>query len=113
MARMAVWEYPSLGYCLQSKYHPGVSRTKFTLADDRFRELLKASRLKAGLTQSELAKRLDAPQSYVSKFETGERRLDFVETALVCGALGIGIVSFAREFAKRFELQATVKRVSR
>jgi transcriptional regulator with XRE-family HTH domain len=33
----------------------------------------------SSLTQAEVARRLSRPQSFISKFETGERRLDFVE----------------------------------
>jgi transcriptional regulator with XRE-family HTH domain len=40
---------------------------------------LKEARLDAGLTQVDIAKKLKQPQSFVSKFESGERRLDFVE----------------------------------
>ncbi|MBI3054031.1 MAG: helix-turn-helix transcriptional regulator [Betaproteobacteria bacterium] len=47
------------------------------------------------LSQTEVAARLGRPQSYVSKYETGERRLDFAETVFVCDALGIGIEKFA------------------
>ena len=61
--------------------------------------MLRALRLEKGLTQVDLAARLGLPQSYVSKYETGERRVDFVETALICDALGIGIESFAARFA--------------
>lgn len=45
----------------------------------RFLERLKQARAEADLTQVEVARRLKKPQSYVSKFESGERRLDFVE----------------------------------
>ena len=54
-----------------------------------------------GLTQVQLAHQLEVPQSYVSKYETGERRLDFVETALICRALGMEIQEFAKRFAVR------------
>lgn len=40
---------------------------------------LKNTRLKVGLSQQEVADRLGKPQSYVSKIESGERRLDVVE----------------------------------
>lgn len=53
------------------------------------------------LSQMELAARLGMPQSYVSKYEIGERRLDFVETVLVCEALGIGIQDFAKAFCSK------------
>lgn len=74
---------------------------KFTQAEDIFRDLLKNLRRDRNLTQSDLADRLGLPQSYVSKYETGERRLDFVETFFVCEALGITVEEFARLFASR------------
>ena len=48
-----------------------------------------AVREKAQMTQTDLAERLGKPQSFVSKYETGERRLDVVEFVNVCSALGI------------------------
>ncbi len=45
----------------------------------RFLRKLKAARLEAGLTQVDVARRLKKPQSFISKFETGERRIDPVE----------------------------------
>lgn len=54
----------------------------------RFLARLRAARLAAGLTQAEVARNLGRPQSYVSKCESGERRMDFVELARfarVCG----------------------------
>lgn len=66
-----------------------------------FRDLLRTFRERAGLTQLDIAKALEVPQSYVSKYETGERRLDFAETAAVCTALDVSIVEFAKEFLRR------------
>lgn len=51
------------------------------------RRLLVEAREGAGLSQEALAKRLGRPQSYVSKFERGERRLDVVEFFEVMDAL--------------------------
>lgn len=45
----------------------------------QFRKLLVDARIAANVTQEELAARLGRPQSYVSKYERGERRLDVVE----------------------------------
>ena len=45
----------------------------------RFLARLKEARVQARLTQVEVAQRLKKPQSFVSKFEAGERRLDFIE----------------------------------
>jgi transcriptional regulator with XRE-family HTH domain len=52
------------------------------------RELLVAARDKAGLTQQKLAKRLGKTQSFVAKYEGGERRLDVVEFVVIAQALG-------------------------
>ena len=76
-------------------------KTKATHVDDIFRELLKDLRLAKNLTQTQVAERLGMPQSYVSKYETGERRLDFVETVFVCEALGTNVEEFAASFATR------------
>ncbi len=44
-----------------------------------FLERLRSARHKAGLTQQEVARQLGKPQSFVSKCESGERRVDVVE----------------------------------
>jgi len=51
---------------------------------DTLREELAAARARAGLTQSELARRLGKGQSFVSKIETGERYLDVLEFLRWC-----------------------------
>ena len=60
------------------------------------RELLIAARDKAGLTQQKLAKRLGKPQSFVAKYEGGERRLDVVEFVAIARALGADPVRILR-----------------
>ena len=78
-----------------------MSKTRCTHADDAFRELLKETRIAKNLTQAQVAARLGLPQSYVSKYESGERRLDFVETVLVCEALGMNIEEFAATYSAK------------
>lgn len=56
---------------------------------EHFRNLLIEAREVAGLTQAEVSAKLGRPQSFVAKYEGGERRLDFIETGEVCHALGI------------------------
>lgn len=51
------------------------------------------------MRQTELAARLGCPQSYVSKYESGQRRIDLVELEAICQALGVTL----GEFVKRFE----------
>lgn len=54
----------------------------------KFLERLRAARLEAGLTQVEVAQRLGKPQSFVSKSENGERRVDAVEFADLAALYG-------------------------
>lgn len=53
------------------------------------RKLLLRRRTDHGLTQAELAKRLDKPQSFVAKYEGGERRLSIIEFIDIAEALQI------------------------
>ena len=55
----------------------------------RLQELLIQKRAAAGLTQEEVARRLRRPQSFVSKYEGGERRLDVIELIEVAEVIGI------------------------
>ena len=64
----------------------------------RFRDLLVEARKEANLTQAQISSRLKRPQSFVSKYERGERRLDVVEFREVAQAIGIDPVSFLRRF---------------
>jgi transcriptional regulator with XRE-family HTH domain len=58
-----------------------------TKRQERLRALLKAARKKAGLTQDELAQRMGAYKTFVSKYERGERQLDVIEFIAVAEAL--------------------------
>ncbi len=59
--------------------------------------LLVEARKKRGLTQTEVAAKLRRPQSFVSKYESGERRLDVVEFIEVAAILGTDGESILRE----------------
>jgi len=69
-----------------------------TVDHKRLLELLRQIRLDAGLRQVDVAKRLREPQAFVSRYETGERRLDLLELREVCRALGITLKEFVRRF---------------
>jgi transcriptional regulator with XRE-family HTH domain len=73
-----------------------VPKSTHTGEYDRFRLLLVKARKKAGLSQAQLAERLRKPQSFVSKFERGERRLDVVEFKHVAEAVGVDPLRFLR-----------------
>jgi transcriptional regulator with XRE-family HTH domain len=65
-----------------------MSKSIYTDRDELLRALLIEKRKAAGLTQEAVAERLGKPQSYVSKYETGERRLDVIEFLDVAQAVG-------------------------
>ncbi len=60
--------------------------------------LLKRFRTNANLKQTELAEILEQSQSFVSKYESGERRLDLLELWQICQALNINLTEFVAEF---------------
>jgi transcriptional regulator with XRE-family HTH domain len=62
--------------------------------------LLRNMRIRAGLTQTEVAIALGKPQSYVSKYETGERRLDLIELSELCRALKTTLPELIAEFER-------------
>ncbi len=61
----------------------------------RLLALLRQARREAGLTQVDLARRIGEEQTFVSKFERGERRLDILELRHICRALGMPLDEFA------------------
>lgn len=60
---------------------------------------LRKTRVDHALTQKKLAMLLNRPQSYISKYELGERRLDILELQDICHACGISL----QEFVARLE----------
>ncbi len=57
--------------------------------NQQFRASLKSLRLARGLKQRQLAELIGKHQSYISKYERGERKLDFIETIEVLDAMGV------------------------
>lgn len=62
-----------------------------------FQNLLIKTRQQQHLTQQEVALRLGKPQSFVSKYESGERRLDVIEFIAVCNGLDINPTDIIEE----------------
>ena len=62
--------------------------------------LLIATRQKVGIPQQALAKKLGKPQSFVAKYEGGERRLDVVEFIAIAEALGADPLKLLRRFVR-------------
>lgn len=63
-----------------------------------FRNLLVSAREKSGLTQIQIAERLGKPQSFISKYERGERRLDLTEFIELADVLEIDVVDFINRY---------------
>jgi transcriptional regulator with XRE-family HTH domain len=78
-----------------------VTQSVFTDRYKQFRLLLVEAREKAGLSQSQLAGKLSRPQSFVSKYECGERRLDVIEFEQIAHALEIDPIRFLKKLYVR------------
>lgn len=78
-----------------------MTQSAFSRPYAAFRSLLVAARRSAGLTQADLARKIRRPQSFVSKYERGERRLDVIEFIEVAEALGLRPEAVVRDLAHR------------
>ena len=62
--------------------------------------MIKARR-SAGLTQIDLAKRLKKPQSFIAKYEGGERRIDVIEFLAITRAIGADPINLLRSVMRK------------
>ena len=67
-------------------------------------DLLREERISHHLTQEQLASKLNIKQSVISKIETCERRIDFIELRQICLAIGLSLINFINKFEERIEL---------
>jgi transcriptional regulator with XRE-family HTH domain len=65
-----------------------------------FLDLVQQIRREAGLRQQDIADRLSQPQSFVSKYESGSRRLDVLELREVCAACNLTLTEFSRRLER-------------
>lgn len=77
-----------------------MERTIYSEANSALLGLLIQARKDAGLTQQELANRLEEHQSFVSKYESGERRLDVIEFLQIAQCIGADPCDIIRELLK-------------
>ncbi len=80
-----------------------MSKGIFTSRQKKLLALLRQVRIEAGLSQKELANRLNRSQSFVSKFEQGELRLDLLELYQLCEIVGISLQEFTRRFEEMLD----------
>ena len=80
-----------------------MTKSVFSQRYDLLRHMLIQARVTLGLTQSNLAKQLSKPQSFVSKYERGERRLDVIEFLDIALALDIDASAFLRRLSSEYE----------
>lgn len=79
----------------------GISKTLNSAEHAAFCALMIETRLKAGLTQDQLARRLRKPQSFVAKYENGERRIDVIEFMTIARAIDADAISLLRALIHR------------
>lgn len=93
------WEIPAPPYPAASlqRRRSAMKKSRHSQKYRRILHLLRQLREDRGLLQSDVAKRFGAYASFVSKCESGERRIDVVELAEFCQAYGISV----HEFLKR------------
>jgi transcriptional regulator with XRE-family HTH domain len=77
-----------------------VTKSVHTKNYTRFLELLIKARKDAKVTQEQVAERLSRPQSFVSKYENGERRVDVIEFLDIAQAIGFDPINFMRRVLK-------------
>ena len=87
----------------------GVEKSIYTREYSAFLHLLRQAREGAGMTQVDLAAALERTQSFVSKVERGETRLDIVQLRTLLAALGVGLPEFARRLERAIGAEATGK----
>jgi len=75
-----------------------MGRQLYSAKRELLRDLLREVRAASGLTQLDLSKKLARPQSYVSDYERGHRRLDWVSVDEVVMACGHDLTKFARDY---------------
>jgi transcriptional regulator with XRE-family HTH domain len=96
MKNILKWDICQVGLIMRVP----MTKSIHTREQQCFQDLLRKMRGEAGLTQQVLAQRLRLPQSFVSKYESGERMLDVMELRCVCKALAVGLPEFAERLEK-------------
>jgi len=74
-----------------------MGRYTWSAQEEILLKVLKQIRATTGMSQRDLMQKLDRPQSYISKYETGERRLDLLELKELCDACNVKMADIAQQ----------------
>ena len=85
---------------MTTKGNTRMDKSIYTREYETLVRLLREAREEANLTQVDLAELLEQSQSFVSKYERGERRLDLIQLRTICQVLGIGLADFVRRLER-------------
>lgn len=90
-------DYPDFAFYAQARFvDKSITSAEYAI----FLRQLKSARQSSGLTQEDLAERLGETQSFISKCERGERRLDVVELRAFCRAFGLSLTAFSQRLER-------------
>jgi len=101
--------YPKIGY-LKHKYTLcSMDRDKWSARQEFLWKLLRDIRKESNQTQTDLALKLKRRQTYVSKYELGERRLDLLEIYDICNACGVTLIELMERIEPEHQKYAALK----
>jgi ribosome-binding protein aMBF1 (putative translation factor) len=81
-------------------YGRPMSKSENFTINRKISELLASKRKASGITQAELAVKIKKPQSFVSKYENGQKKLIVAEFVQICKALGLNPSDFLKQYEK-------------
>lgn len=82
-----------------------MSRSIHTVEYQILLSTIRSCREKSCMSQLDLAERVGETQSFISKCERGERRLDIIEVRRICAGLGIPLQNFVAELEEKLGLE--------
>jgi len=85
-----------MGYYRAAMAGGRLPKSLYSKRYSQFLTLMKRARIESGLTQTDVATRLGRPQSFVSKCESGERRVDVAEFLAYCRAIQVDPIAIIR-----------------